>query len=153
MQQGIWHSASPGDDRELDELVRRAPIELPAEYLAYLRKSDGGGGDIPDQPWVFFFWKANEVHSSNDGYEVGRNVPGFYAFGTSGGGEMFAFDARQRKPWPIVVVPFIPMDAKEAIQIAPDFASFRKMFGLCNGEPVNEIRLDDRGHPVDPDAS
>jgi hypothetical protein len=142
MRRGIWDSAPPGDELELVELVRRAPIELPAEYLAYLLESDGGGGDIPVQPWCMFFWKSNEVHLNNERYEVPRNAPGFYGFGTNGGGEMFAFDARQAKPCQVVILPFIPMDAKEAIQVAPDFASFRKMFGFSDDESIGETPLD-----------
>jgi hypothetical protein len=152
MQQGQWDSAKHCSDEDFEKLVRFAPIDLPPEYLAYLRVSDGGGGDIPVQPWGIYFWQANEVHSNNEGYEVALNVPGFYAFGTSGGGEMFAFDTRRGKPWPVVIIPFIPMDADEALQIASDFTSFQKMFGFCNDESIDEMRLDGWGHPIDPES-
>src|SRR5882724_10589519 len=102
--QGQWKSASPCSEEELEELWKAARIELPEDYLAYLRESDGGGGDIPVQPWLVWFWKVSEVGLNNEGYEVAMNVPGFYAFGTSGGGEMFAFDTRNGTPWPIVVI-------------------------------------------------
>jgi len=149
MQQGEWYSAESCGDAAIEELVRSAP-DLPAEYLAYLRESDGGGGDIPVQPWGINFWKANKVPAKNLGYEVALNVPGFYAFGTSGGGEMFAFDMRSAKPWPVVIIPFIGMEAEATIVVAPDFASFRQMFGKTDELPADEIRLDDTGHPLDP---
>lgn len=149
MHRGEWTSSGPTCEEDIQELIRRAPIELPRQYLNFLKESDGAGGDIPVQPWFIYFWKASLVHEQNEGYEVALNVPGFYAFATSGGGEMFAFDARKSKPWPIVIIPFIGMQAEEALPVAPDFASFRKMFGLSSEPELPEIRLDDAGHSID----
>jgi hypothetical protein len=74
-------------------------------------------------------WPAEEVVDYNQGYEVEMNIPGFFGFGSNGGGELFAFDTRQGKPWPVVMVPFIPMIADEAIVIADDFAEFVRAIG------------------------
>jgi hypothetical protein len=152
MHKGQWDLGSRCREEEIQKFLASAPIDLPGEYLAHLRESDGGGGDIPVQPWLVYFWKVNEILANNEGYKVALNVPGFFAFGTSGGGEMFAFDARQTRPWPIVIIPFIPMDANEAICLAPDFASFQKIFGYSVDDPVDEIRLNGWGHPIDPNS-
>jgi hypothetical protein len=133
MQKGKWHKQTPCSEEELQALVGRATVQLPPEYVAYLRESNGGGGDIGVEPGWIEFWRAKEVPENNRGYEVQLAVPGFYAFGSDGDGEMFAFDTRAGKPWPIVMIPFIPMTADEAIKIAPDFATFRSYF---------QVRLD-----------
>src|SRR4051794_8394425 len=109
MTKGKWYAPGPCSEREIRELVRCAPVELPAEYLGFLSETNGAGGDLPVQPWWIVFWTAADVNENNIGYEVVLNVPGFYAFAASGGGEMFAFDARRTKPWPVVMIPFIGM--------------------------------------------
>lgn len=149
MPQGQWEVVQPCTENVLQDLVKAAAIELPPEYLEYLRRSNGGGGDIGMEPGLVHLWAAEEVAQSNQEYEVQRNVPGFYAFGSSGGGEMFAFDTHRKKPWPIVIIPFIPMDAAYAVQIATDFASFQTMFGVRLHEPPDETRLDGWGYPMD----
>lgn len=62
-------------------------------------------------------------------YEVEANAPGFLGFGSSGGGEMLALDARGSKPWKVVMIPFIPMQAEDAIVIAADFRVFLQSMG------------------------
>ena len=130
MQRSNWKSGSPCSALDLIQLTQYATIKLPSEYLAHLNGSDGGFGALPVQPWHIQFWEASEVQALNEGYEVSANIPGFYAFASSGGGEMFAFDSRGKEPWPIVIIPFIPMVVNEAISVAPDFAAFRRMLGV-----------------------
>jgi hypothetical protein len=74
-------------------------------------------------------WKAEELAEFNRDYQVPIYCPGFFGIGSSGGGEMFAFDMRESKPWPVVRIPFIGMGLNAALLIAPDFCSFVKMFG------------------------
>jgi hypothetical protein len=138
MWKGEWRTNPPCSEEAIQRLVESATVELPPEYLAYLRESNGGGGDIGVEPGLLYFWQTEEVSDNNNGYEVQQNVPGFYAFGSSGGGEMFAFDTRGPKPWPVVIIPFIPMDAEVAIQIARDFSSLTRSFGVPLDEPPEE---------------
>ena len=62
-------------------------------------------------------------------YEVGRQAPGFVAFGSDGGPELLAFDARRGPPHPVVAMPFGDVAAEEARPVADDFASFLKAAG------------------------
>jgi hypothetical protein len=66
----------------------------------------------------------------NAGYKVSEFIPGFFGFGSNGGGELLAFDTRGSEPWPIVMIPFIPMDVNEARQIASSFDEF--VFAIGN---------------------
>ena len=54
---------------------------------------------------------------------VDESAPGLFLFGSSGGGEAFAFDTRTVPP-SIVAVPFIVLDLEDAIAIAPNFNAF-----------------------------
>ena len=79
MHNGQWDSAPPCNEESLQELVRTAPIELPVEYISYLRESDGGGGDIAVQPGLIWLWQVGELRLNNEGYAVAANAPGFAA--------------------------------------------------------------------------
>ena len=122
--------APPASADAIAHLVGEIGFELPSDYLDFLRVSNGGCGDLPVQPWCFHsLWTAEELVSCNRDYEVAKCCPGFCGIGSSGGGEMFTFDMRGSKPWPIVVVPFIGMEPDAALPVAPDFHSFVQMFG------------------------
>jgi hypothetical protein len=125
-----WMPAPPASADAIARLVSSVAFELPPDYLDFLRVSNGGCGDIPVQPWCFdSLWAAEELVGCNRDYEVAKYCPGFFGIGSSGGGEMFAFDMRSSKPWPVVVVPFIGMEPDAALSVALDFRSFIQMFG------------------------
>ena len=42
---------------------------------------------------------------------------------------MLAFDTRGNKPWKVVMIPFIPMRAEDAMVIADDLYSFVQSMG------------------------
>lgn len=42
---------------------------------------------------------------------------------------MRTFDVRAQEPYPIVMVPFIPLEAREAVQIAGSFHELRDFIG------------------------
>lgn len=65
----------------------------------------------------------------NKANEIDKYLPGFFGFGSNGGGELFAFEIIQGEPWKIVMIPFIPMEANEAITIANDFEEFIRAIG------------------------
>jgi hypothetical protein len=61
-------------------------------------------------------------------------VPGFFAFGDAGGGEFFAFDTRGPRPWPVVSIPYVPMEASSAWSITSTFSDL-----LDHVIPANEV--------------
>jgi hypothetical protein len=68
-------------------------------------------------------WRLGELTKMNEAYRVGEFAPGFFIFGSNGGGEAFAFDARTSAK-PIVSIPFVGMAAGEAWAIGPTFDAF-----------------------------
>ena len=106
---------------------------LPGSYLAQLAASNGGEGELGVEPGWISFWPAEEVVGLNATYRIAELLPGFFGFGSDGGGELLAFDVRSQEPFPVVMVPFIPMDAEEAVQIVRSFDELRPLIGNAFG--------------------
>ena len=125
---GVWRPQPGASQVILRVLVESAPIPLPPAYLEQLASSNGRGTLEVEPGWIAI-WPAEEVLGLNVGYAVAASLPGFFGFGTNGGGELFAFDTRRPPPFPIVMVPFIPMNVREATHVAESFAQLRQMIG------------------------
>lgn len=125
-----WDREAPASPETVHRLVAESKIELPEEYLALLLYSNGGEGELAVEPGWFQLWPAEKVIELNEGYGVGKNAPGFFGFGSNGGGEMLAFDTRKNKSWKVVMIPFIPMTTEDAIVIADDFKAFVQAMGI-----------------------
>jgi hypothetical protein len=130
---GAWVGAPPASESALQELAEAVTFKLPEAYVELLRASNGGDGFLPVQPYCLCLWPAEEVRRSHDGYEVSRDAPGLFAFATSGGGELLAFDLREGPPHPIVAIPCIGMALEHALPVAPDFDA---LIGLLGREPA-----------------
>src|SRR4051794_23741397 len=82
----------PASPAVLRDLASASPIALPEEYLALLGFSNGGEGNLGVEPGWFVLWPAEEVLVSNREFGVPELLPGFFGFGSNGGGELLAFD-------------------------------------------------------------
>jgi len=91
---------------------------LPDEYLNFLKRMNGGSGFVG--PNYVDIWPIDKLIEYNRGYGVDHYAPELLLFGSDGGGEALAFD-RRHTGWPIVMVPFIPLDVREAVTIAQGF--------------------------------
>ena len=97
-------------------------MKFPEDYVTFLRFANGGEGFLGDnQPLIL--WPVEELALRNDGYHVRDYAPGLLIFGSNGGGDAYGFDTRS-PDWPIVELPFIGMDWREACSVAPSFRSF-----------------------------
>jgi SMI1/KNR4 family protein SUKH-1 len=105
----------------IEQFETKSGVHLPDDYAAFLRQSNGGEGFL-GKGYVNF-WRIEEIIEKNKRYKSAEFAPGLLLFGSDGGGEAFAFDNRLGQQ-PIVSVPFIPLDAKEARTLAPTFATF-----------------------------
>ena len=61
----------------------------------------------------------------NPGYEIALCLPGFVGFGSNGAGELFAFAPSGE----VAMIPFTPMQIREAQTIAADFVQLAAWFG------------------------
>jgi hypothetical protein len=126
---GWTHLPGPAALSVVNELAAGAQVPLPAEYLALLCLHDGGEGALGAEPGWFCLWPAAAVLTNNREYQLQKFLPGFFGIGSNGGGELLALDCRCRPPWPVVMVPFIPLDAAEAQPVANDFSGFVWLLG------------------------
>jgi len=129
MGSGTWRPAPQANEADLAALREKVPVPLPAAYVAQLAVSNGGEGDLGVDPGWIAIWPVQEVVSSNEEYSISEFLPGFFGFGSNGGGELLAFDLRGGEPYPIVTVPFVPMDLQEAVRIASSFEELREFIG------------------------
>lgn len=124
-----WDREPPADERAIEAFVEQSGLDLPPDYLDFLRFSNGGEGHINVEPGWFNIWPAEEVVETNQFFELEEELPDFFGFGSNAGGEMLAFDMRSGQPWPVVMVPFGALEAEFAIKIADDFLSFADAIG------------------------
>lgn len=129
LKDAVWNKEKPATPESIQKLVDNAGKELPEDYLALLSYSDGGEGILGIEPGWLQLWSSADVLEHNKGYEIEEYVPGFFGFGSSGGGELLAFDTQSGEPWKIVMIPFVPMSAKEAIVIAKNLEEFIRAIG------------------------
>jgi hypothetical protein len=110
----------------IQKLIAECGMELPKDYLNFLRQYGTLEGELSVQPFWFRVWAADEVRQANCDYQVQGLLPGWFAFGSSGGGELFAFETRTHQPWKVFMIPFSVMDESESMIVAEDFESFVK---------------------------
>jgi hypothetical protein len=117
----MFNLEKPASSEAIVTFERAAGFALPVEYARFLAMSNGGFGEIGDH--YLQFWPVEELLKWNEGYKVAEFAPGLFLFGSDGGGEAFAFD-RKQPGLPVVMVPFIPLDRREAVELAPTFDAF-----------------------------
>lgn len=110
-------------------------FQLPTDYVHFLEQTNGGEGFVGEN--YLRAWPVEELIQNNKDYRVEESAPGLFVFGSSGGGEAFAFDTRVMPP-PIVAVPFIVMRLEDAIAITPNFDA---VWFLQSAQPMGNYRL------------
>lgn len=95
----------------IDQVRAYAELELPKEYLDFLRSSNGAEGQVGRKGYVHLF-AAEEIPKLDEGFGLREFLPGFLLVGSDGGGEAIAIDTRSNDPLTMeyVVVPFIGLD-------------------------------------------
>jgi hypothetical protein len=95
-------------------------MTLPAPYVGYFASDAPKEGALTVEPGWFQLWPPAEVEQMNRDYQVSDFAPGFLGFGSSGGGELLAFDADGR----VVMIPFSPMSPEHALPVASSWSEF-----------------------------
>lgn len=128
-----WTPEPPAPSGAVEAMAKESDLSLPADYLKFLTLCNGGDGFLSVQPNYLRLWAAEEVVGNNRDYQMPDYVPGFFGFGDAGGGDFFAFDTRGSQPWPIVSIPFVPMNPEDAIAVADSFAEL--LGHVCSSAP------------------
>jgi hypothetical protein len=121
---------NPPATREALQRLQAKSQNLPERYLAYLRNSNGAEGDLGVAPGWFVVWPAEEASVASDEYQLPTYLPGYFAFGGNGGGELFVFQlTRDSEDRPIFMVPAIGMAVAELLPVAKSFFEFQSLMG------------------------
>jgi hypothetical protein len=124
-------SKATGASRDALAKLCTAYPSLPESYFAFLKASNGAEGDLGVQPGWVVVWPAEEALEATIQYQLPEYLPGYFAFGGNGGGELFVFliegNSIER---PVYMVPAIGMAATELQQIAPSFDEFQSHIGV-----------------------
>lgn len=119
--------APPASSDSLRQL-RAAYPGLPETYLSFLESSNGAEGDLGVTPGWFVVWSAERALSAAIEYQLGEFLPGFFAFGSNGGGELFVFQIASEHQ-AVFMVPAIGMSADLLVPISSTFELFRSEMG------------------------
>jgi len=67
-------------------------VDLPADYIEFMRLHNGGEGDVADAAWVVLF-PMEELQEINDDYQIDRYLPDCCIIGSDGGAELYGVDS------------------------------------------------------------
>ena len=97
-------------------------MDLPDDFMSYLRSDAPRCGELPDFPLRFEIWPEDQMEQWNLEYQVEECAPGFYGFASDGGGEMYAFGPDGA----IYALPFIGMEPKVAKRLAGSWTELER---------------------------
>jgi len=120
---GRFQTVQPAQIDAIEAFERQSGILLPHDYCEFLRFSNGGEGFIGQNSYAML-WKVDDLIRFNREYEVDEYAPGLLLFGSSGGGEAFAFDIRPEGKHRVVSVPFVGMGLGEILPLSGSFCEF-----------------------------
>tara|TARA_R110001583_G_C5332668_1_gene378502 strand:+ start:68 stop:475 length:408 start_codon:yes stop_codon:yes gene_type:complete len=100
-------------------------IEIPQDYLEFLKEFNGGEGDVGEEYLVLH--KAEELNEINTDYEIAEFDPKIFIIGSNGSGELIAIDTRKNSPIYILIPSIFEYDA--IIELASDVNGlFKRIF-------------------------
>lgn len=120
----------PAPEQIVQRLREKVPF-LPRAYFEFFLSANGCEGDLGIDPGWIRLWRAEDIIDSNSRYKVEQFLPGYLAFGSNCGGEMFVFrvNGTDNTESPVYMVPFIPMEESEVVKVADSFTHLAAEFG------------------------
>ena len=98
-------------------------MKTPQELISYHSSGKPVNCKLDVEPYFCDFWPPQEIEALNLAYSVPTYLPGFFAFGTNGGCEMFAI-APDRS---VVTFPFVGMEPAVASRVAATWGNFEAL--------------------------
>jgi cell wall assembly regulator SMI1 len=108
-------------EQELDTAAAALGIELPEDYRAVMRRSNGGEYDF-GKSWIVLQSLEDAIERNATFKEAG--FPPLIFFGSDGGGFGYAWDMRPGRQSLYVVVPFIVPEDEAVIPCGDTFEEF-----------------------------
>jgi hypothetical protein len=99
-------------EQSLDKLSAHFGVDLPAEYVEFMRTTNGAEGPIGTIEYLQI-WPVEEVIDLDRGRaDIREEHPEWLFFGGMGSGSNYAFDTRYQ-PMPVVEIDMIDADNNE----------------------------------------
>lgn len=128
-----WSRAAPTAPRDIEALVEALSFDLPPAYLALLRLTDGAEGSLGIAPGWAQLWASTAVLELNEAYALSEFLPGFFAIGSDGGGELFVFPTDSSEP-SIFIVPAVGLSPALLQPLSPSMLQFLLQLGLSGAD-------------------
>ena len=80
---------SPLAKADFDGIAGQIDFAMPGDYAEFMMSYNGGEGFIGSN--YLQLWKAQDIIALNEEYNVDEFAPGYFVFGSNGGGTAFAF--------------------------------------------------------------
>lgn len=123
----VTHAPAP---RNALSALRIEHPTLPQEYFAFLARHNGAEGVLGVDPGWFIVWPAEEALMATREYQLPEYLPGYFAFGGNGGGELFVFRTlRELHDSSVFMVPAIGMATSELVKVVNSFPEFVAAMG------------------------
>ncbi len=114
----------PASERDIAALAEFVGRPLPEDYVAFLRRHDGGALWYRDV-WYIHLWRTTDIPAWSTAYGfTPANIPGAIAIGSDGSGEGLVLDVRLEQGdgnYPIYAINFVSIGWDEALAVATDF--------------------------------
>jgi hypothetical protein len=117
----------PASETDVAKACAGVRFNLPEEYLDLLRFTNGAEATLSIDPWWFQLWSSDEAGRHNLGYQVQRWHPEYFAFGSSGGGVLFAFKEGAAPRTKVFGIPLDSMNSEDIYLIAADLKSLLRV--------------------------
>jgi SMI1 / KNR4 family (SUKH-1) len=96
----------PGASEEaLDSMLRQIGVQLPEDYLEFLRMSNGAAGEVGETGYIDL-WSVEDIPDRNQDSDAEDIAPGLIEIGSNGSSTGYAIDTRSRDPANMTVVQF-----------------------------------------------
>jgi hypothetical protein len=97
-------------------------VTLPQDYIEFMLESDGFEGSIGKSEYIVIWPLYYIVPGNKVGYN-GQFIEGLVYFGSNGGGEGYAFDARDGR-MSVIMRPWIGLAFEDAVPCGNTFSEF-----------------------------
>lgn len=85
----------PADPGTFNSIVESIDVQLPDDYLDFMRESNGGEGGIRKGQWLRL-WPIEEINQANIDYKVAEYAPDLLLIGSNGGSLGFGIKRKER---------------------------------------------------------
>jgi hypothetical protein len=115
------------------QFYEHAPPNLPRTYVRFLEACDHARGKIPYDTGYIEFFSVDRVLDENAAHKVPESLPGFFAFGTDGGDELYLFDLRKEDGAPVCSVSAKSTTVSGVSPLTNSFSEFLEGIVMMSG--------------------